>query len=215
MTIVGRSGLYESRSSSNFSPFGFETTVAPADLTPAGFQRFGNFTDIGEVDWKDGAVSGTYFPGETFVRVPDPQCAGVSTVNAAGVSLRDRCNNGLSALAVVNPDGTQTLVLKNAQPGTRGNLGANTMEGPGRWTLDASLAKGFKIDETKTFEVRADATNVLNHPTPCSPAFCNVGPGQNNRGSNLQLNGATPFGVVGVKNAIASRQFQVTLRLTF
>ena len=37
MTIVGRSGLYESRSSSNFSPFGFETTVAPADMTPEGF----------------------------------------------------------------------------------------------------------------------------------------------------------------------------------
>src|SRR5688572_9762159 len=215
MTIVGRSGLYESRSSSNFSPFGFETTVAPVDITPEGAAMFGNFTGVGEVDWKDGAVNGTYFPGRDFVRVPDPQCAGVSTAAAAGLTLRERCGNGLTGLAVVNPDGTQTLVLKNAQPGTRGNLGANTMEGPGRWTLDASLAKGFKIDETKTFEIRADATNVLNHPIPCSPAFCNVGPGQTNRGTNLQLNGLTPFGVIGVKNAIASRQFQVTLRLEF
>ncbi len=75
MTVVGRSGLYESRSSSNFAAFTPETTVAPVDLTPAGFQKFGNFTGIGEVEWKDGAVSGTYFPGITFVRVPDPQCA--------------------------------------------------------------------------------------------------------------------------------------------
>jgi hypothetical protein len=215
MTIVGRSGLYESRSSSNFSPFGFETTVAPVDITPEGFQRFGNFTDLGEVEWEDGAVSGTYFPGLTFVRVPDPQCNGVSTLDAAGLSLRQRCNNGLTALAVANPDGTQTLVLQNAQPGTRGNLGANTMEGPGRWTLDGSMSKGFRLGETRKLQVRFDATNILNHPTPCSPAFCNVAFPQNNRGTNLQLNGVSPFGLIGLKNATAHRQFQATVRLEF
>ena len=215
MTIVGRSGLYESRSSSNFAAFTPETTVAPVDVTPEGFQKFGNFTGFGEVDWKDGAVTGTYFPGQTFVRVPDPQCAGVGAVGAAGLTLRERCNNGLTALAVVNPDGTQTLVLQNAQPGTRGNLGANTMEGPGRWTLDGSISKGFRLDETRKLQVRFDATNILNHPSPCSPAFCNVAPGQTNRGTNLQLNGVTPFGLVGVKNALPHRQFQATVRLEF
>jgi hypothetical protein len=215
MTIVGRSALYESRSSSNFAAFAPETTVAPVDITPEGFAQFGNFTGTGKVDWKDGAVSGTYFPGVNFVRVPDPQCAAVSTVSAAGLTLRERCNNGLSAVAVANPDGTQTVVLKNALPGTRGNLGTNTMEGPGRWTLDGSVSKGFRLTESKKLEFRADATNVLNHPIPCSPAFCNVGLGQNNRGTNLQLNGLTPFGLVGVKNATGSRQFQVTARLEF
>jgi hypothetical protein len=215
MTVVGRSGLYESRSSSNFAAFTPETTVAPVDITAAGFQQFGNFTGVGSVDWKNGAVSGTYFPGTNFVRVPDPQCAGVSTVLAAGVSLRDRCNNGISALAVVNPDGSQSLVLQNAQPGTRGNLGSNTMEGPGRWSLDASLSKGFRLAETKTLQVRFDATNILNHPTPCSPAFCNPAAGQTNRGTNLQLNGFTPFGLIGLKNAMVHRQFQGTLRLEF
>jgi hypothetical protein len=212
MTIVGRSGLYESRSSSNFAAFSPETTVAPADLTPAGFARFGNFTGLGGVEWKDGQVSGTYFPGVNFVRVADPQCAGVADIDAGGLSLRQRCNNGLSALAVVNPDGTQTLVLQNVQPGTRGNLGANTMEGPGRWTLDGSLAKGFQIDETKKVQVRFDATNILNHPLPCSPAFC---AGFNTRGTNLQLNGFTQFGLVGLKNAIPARQFQATVRVEF
>jgi hypothetical protein len=210
MTIVGRSALYESRSSSNFAAFAPETTVAPVDITPEGFARFGNFTGIGKVDWQAGAASGTYFPGVTFTRVPDPQCAAVSTVAAAGLTLRERCNNGLSAVAV---DGT--VVLKNAMPGTRGNLGANTMEGPGRWTLDSSISKGFRLDETRKLELRADATNVLNHPIPCSPAFCNVGVGQTNRGTNLQLNGLTPFGLLGVKNAVGSRQFQVTVRLEF
>jgi hypothetical protein len=171
MTIVGRSGLYESRSSSNFAAFTPETTVAPVDITAAGFQQFGNFTGIGSVDWKNGAVSGTYFPGTNFVRVPDPQCAGVSTVIAAGVSLRDRCNNGISALAVVNPDGSQSLVLQNAQPGTRGNLGSNTMEGPGRWSLDASLSKGFRLAETKTLQV---PVRRHEHPEPPHTLFSGV-----------------------------------------
>jgi hypothetical protein len=215
MTIVGRSGLYESRSSSNFSAFTPETTVASVDLTPAGFERFGNFTGIGNVEWNEGSPSGTYFPGVTFARVPDPQCAGVGDINAAGLSLRARCNNGLSALAVVNSDGTQTLVAQNTLPGTRGNLGVNTMEGPGRWTLDGSLSKSIRLDETRKLQVRFDATNVLNHPLPCSPAFCNVTLPQTNRGTNLQLNGFSPFGVIGLKNAQAHRQFQATMRLEF
>jgi hypothetical protein len=108
-----------------------------------------------------------------------------------------------------------TAVLQNAQPGTRGILGANTMEGQGRWSLDTSISKGFRFDETRKLQVRFDATNILNHPSPCSPAFCNVGPGQTNRGTNLQLNGLTPFGLVGVKNALPHRQFQATMRLEF
>ena len=39
MTVVGRSGLYESRSSSNFAAFTPETTVAPVDITAEGFQK--------------------------------------------------------------------------------------------------------------------------------------------------------------------------------
>ena len=75
MTIVARSGLYESRNSSNLSAFTFPTTVAPANLTPAGASMFGNFQGVGQVEWKEGAGNGTYFPGINFVRVSDPQCA--------------------------------------------------------------------------------------------------------------------------------------------
>jgi hypothetical protein len=89
------------------------------------------------------------------------------------------------------------------------------MEGPGRWTLDGSLSKSIRLDETRKLQVRFDATNVLNHPLPCSPAFCNVTLPQTNRGTNLQLNGFSPFGVIGLKNAQAHRQFQATMRLEF
>ena len=206
-TIVGRSGLYESRSSSNFTPFNFETTVAPAELTPAGAAKFGNFTGVGKVDWKDGDAAGTYFPGVNFVRVPDPQCASVTTLQG----LRDRCNSGLTALAVVE-SGSQTIVLQNAQPGTRGSLGVGTVEGPAMWGLDGAVSKAFRIDERRKLQIRFDATNILNHAQPCSPGFC---AGFNTRGTNLALNNPSNFGLVGVKTLMAPRQFQATLRLDF
>jgi hypothetical protein len=213
MTPVGRSGLYESRSSSNFSPFGFSTTVAPAVVTPAGEAMFGNFKGMGQVDWKEGAATGTYFPGITFARVAEPQCAGVTTTNG----LQTRCNALLQAVAVVGANGSQTVVLQNAEPGTRGNIGVNTMEGPGLWSLDGSLSKAFRIDETKRLQVRFDATNIFNHATPCAPVQC---PG-NAFGTNLSLQPVNPFaffanfGVIGAKNLSPPRQFQATVRLDF
>jgi hypothetical protein len=210
-TIVGRSALYESLNSSNF---GFPpANLSPVDLSPAGLARFGNFAHgIGKVHWAEGAATGTYFNDIEFVRVPDPQCATVTTkVSGAGQTLQGRCNNALTAVAVVNPDGSQTLVFQNAQPGTRGNLGTNTIEGPGMWTLDGSMSKAFQIDEKRRVQIRFDATNILNHAAPCSPGFC---PGTA-RGTNLSLNGTTDFGLIGVKSALPARQFQGSLRLDF
>ena len=210
-TIAGRSMLYESVNSSNF---GFPpANLGPVDLSPAGAAAFGNFAHgIGEVYWGKGAATGTYFNDIQFVRVPDPQCQSVTTkVSGAGQTLQGRCNTQLSALAVVAPDGTQTLVFQNSQPGTRGNLGTNTIEGPGMWTLDGSMSKSFQLDERRRIQLRFDATNILNHATPCSPGFC---PGQA-RGTNLSLNGTTDFGLIGVKSALPARQFQGSLRLDF
>jgi hypothetical protein len=210
-TIVGRSALYESLNSSNF---GFPPgNLGPVDLSPEGVARYGNFAHgIGEVHWEKGAATGTYFPNTSFVRVPDPQCATVTTkASGAGQTLQGRCNSLLTAVAIANSDGTQTLVFQNPQPGTRGNLGTNTIEGPGMWTLDASMSKAFVIDERRKVQIRFDATNVLNHAQPCAPGFC---PGTA-RGTNLALNGTSDFGLIGVKSALQARQFQASLRLDF
>ena len=106
------------------------------------------------------------------------------------------------------------IILQNALPGTRGSLGRNTLYGLGYWGVDMAISKGFQISEGWRAELRIDANNIFNHPTP--------GPGSgNNRGTaSVGLGGGTPFGQIGGKGAATSqfpeaRQFQFKLRLEF
>src|SRR5581483_10374190 len=56
----------------------------------------------------------------------------------------------------------------------------NDVSGPGNWRLNASLFKDFKVwREGKYLELRADAFNVLNHPS-----FGNPGSTSTNIGAN-------------------------------
>jgi hypothetical protein len=49
--------------------------------------------------------------------------------------------------------------------GTLGNSGRNTIEGPGTFSLNLSLARSFKLkDDQHRIEARVDATNFTNHP---------------------------------------------------
>jgi hypothetical protein len=48
-------------------------------------------------------------------------------------------------------------------PGTFGNLGRNTITGPGFDDIDASIAKFFKPTERINLQFRAEFFNLLNH----------------------------------------------------
>ena len=54
--------------------------------------------------------------------------------------------------------------------GTWGNLGRYVASGPGNYEIDTSLTKNFKISETKSFNLRAAAFNLLNHPQWGNPS---------------------------------------------
>jgi hypothetical protein len=50
-------------------------------------------------------------------------------------------------------------------PGTFGDAGRNTIEGPGLFSLNLSLARSFTLgNERRRIEARVDATNFTNHP---------------------------------------------------
>jgi len=46
-----------------------------------------------------------------------------------------------------------------------GNAGRNTITGPQQFTLNASMARTFRINDRYSADLRIDAANALNHPT--------------------------------------------------
>src|SRR5262245_22066742 len=157
--------------------------------------------------WPAGANAGNYF-GNIFTKVPDPQCGAIDA------SLKNLCT--LQAIA----DKSGNIILQNAQPGTRGNVGLNTIEGAGAWTADMALTKSFTVRENLKGTIRVDARNIFNHPTPGAPAAA-FGGAPIDGGAQLNLNDANPFGNMPLKGASAGywspsqRAFQLKVRLDF
>jgi hypothetical protein len=146
----------------------------------------------GDVKWGDqssnGQLTGNYFGTGNLVKVTDPQCANVSS------QIRSFCS--LQAVQ----DSSGQYVFQNPQPGTRGTIGRQTIENPGSWEFDANIRKSFQITESKSLQIRLDASNILNHPSPNNPT--------------LSINSMNDFGFIQEKNT-NHRQFQAQLRLLF
>ena len=98
------------------------------------------------------------------------------------------------------PDGRPGLiVLRHPMPGERGNLGVTTMEGVGLWLFDTAMSKTFRIGESKSVQLRVDAQNILNHPTPNDPG-ASSGCTNGASGDNLSIVASTnDFGRIGSK----------------
>jgi hypothetical protein len=108
-------------------------------------------------------------------------------------------NNNCTLLALADAK-TGAIVLQQTQVGKLGNMPQNTIRGIGTWSLDGNLGKTFRITESKSLQVRVDATNIMNHPTPGAPS--------------VSLAGATTdFGSITTKTG--TRSFQGQVRFTF
>ena len=161
----------------------------------------------GNMVWDGAANQGRYF-GEDFVVVPDPQCDLANTTDTMGFNLAANVNCGLQAVARIVPAGTPgaivfdgqnvQIVLQNPLPGRQGTLGQSTLETLGWIRFDGNLGKTFRFTESKSLQIRVDATNVLNHPTPAAPT--------------LSIN-SDNFGLSTSKTG--GRSFQGQLRFTF
>jgi hypothetical protein len=121
---------------------------------------------------------------------------------------------GNPAAWIANPSATFALPAA----GTIGNLGRNTIYGPGFTNVDLALIKNTKITERTELQFRADAFDILNHPN-----FGQPGP--------LAANGATIITITGgvvpatfgsitstrfpIADSGSSRQLQLALKLRF
>jgi hypothetical protein len=193
-----------------------------ANFTPDNLGQFSR--SGGSVNWNGpagngvggagtgGSATGTYFgSANIYSKVPDPQCAlggpldhtdpfGYNLVTTNGTTVNNNCT--LLALADAK---TGTIVLQQTQIGRLGNMPQNTIRGVGSWSLDGNLGKTFRISESKSLQVRVDATNVMNHPQPANPSLSLAG-------------AATDFGSVTTKGGLGNgnpRSFQGQVRFSF
>jgi hypothetical protein len=142
---------------------------------------------MGSVTEQPGGVV-NYFAG--LKQIQDPAFGGVTPSQTL--------QNSFSNFAIADANNNPLLV--NPTPGTLGNLGLKWIEGPKTLNLDMNLVKRIKIAETKEFEMRMDAINVLNHPL-----FVLTAP-------NLNIDSAT-FGRITTANG--ARTFVLNARVNF
>jgi hypothetical protein len=173
------------------SPTGLYASSVPDVVGPCPLKGFG------KVQWS--GDFGNFF-GDRFAKVPDPQCAVVAD------NLRSLCT-----LQAITDATTGQILLQNPKPGTRGNLGRQTLELPGQWSFDASLSKTLRVLEGKSLQIRMDATNIFNHPVPYLAA--------NSVGLNINSSNAFGFiqdkGSSTVANSEKFRQFKAQIKFLF
>jgi hypothetical protein len=151
-------------------------------MTPSVVGAFAK--DLGKVTKLSNGV--TYFDGLQVI--PDPARAGVTALQNVQGSFSKR------AIA----DASGRILLVNPAPGQVGNLGQKWVEGPSRLGLDMNVVKRVRIDETKTFELRVDAINLLNKPQWGDPV--------------TSINNLS-FG--RITNATGNRSFVINTRVNF
>ncbi len=100
-----------------------------------------------------------------------------------------------------------TCAFQDPQLGSFGNVGLNTLRGPGVENWDASLLKSFPLGESRRLEFRSEFYNLLNHTN-----FLFAAPGPQN-GNNSTVLGSSTFGYVTASRA--PRQIQLALKLYY
>ena len=147
--------------------------------------------------------------GASFADRPN-LAPGASTNPTSGVS------RGCTGVAAGTPLGTPTLYFDPCafvpQPlGTFGNLGRNTLIGPGFAELDFSVVKSFAIREGMDLQFRTECFNLANHPNFQAPST------NYRRIFDGTANGQLVSTAVGALTATTttSRQIQFGLKLVF
>jgi len=111
------------------------------------------------------------------------------TIDGAGYNINNFCRS-CSLRPLLKPGGNNNPVtgdinhwfdetqFEKVPQGYFGNLGRNTMSGPGQTKVDFSIFKVFPVAEGKNLQFRAEFFNLPNHPNfagPSSAVFTNAG----------------------------------------
>ena len=126
---------------------------------------------------------------------------------AGGVSQRPDQVGDSRATPCVPGTFFNTCAYADPNQGSFGNVGRNTIQGPGNRVWDFSLFKFFKVNERSNLEFRAEFFNVLNHTN-----FLFARPGPQN-GNPATVLGDPHFGLLTASRD--PRQIQLAMKFSF
>jgi len=136
-------------------------------------------------------------------------------LNTTSFSMHDRpdLEPGCSNSPVLGgPDRYWDINCFELQPAnTRGNLGRNTVIGPGLVAVDVSLVKSFDLGRDRSLQFRAECFNLPNHPNFAVPSGRTAFTGVNPDGTPIV---APTWGRI-TSTVTTSRQIQLGLKLSF
>ena len=178
---------------------------------------------------------GTAIAGQTFsspvVTAGVVQTTAVANVPGGGNTRNIRRPNVVPGVNPYLKTGRQFLnpaAFSTPAPGTFGNSRRNDYSGPNLAQLDLTLSKSFHATEKTSFDVRADAYNILNHPNYANPGTVRlnqtlatgIGNGSQPGTAFTTANAGSAFGILSstVGNQVgigANRQIQLSLRAIF
>ncbi len=109
-------------------------------------------------------VSGIFsaLSGAPFSVITGYDQTGIDDLSVRRPNLVPGCNPN-PILGKVN-DWFNTACFAAPPAGELGNLGRNTLVGPGFWDLDFAVMKNTRLSEKLTVQFRAEAFNLFNHP---------------------------------------------------
>jgi Carboxypeptidase regulatory-like domain/TonB dependent receptor len=167
--------------------------------------------------WATRGLAGTLLGGwqlngifSAYTGRPYTLTASGSTLNMPGnEQTPDQIKPEVEKLGKVGDDGTWFDTSAFARPtGVRfGNVGRNTMSGPGVVNLDLSLFRTFKLTERFNLQFRAESFNVSNTPHFSTPTDDIADINSSNFGRILSTESTAAMG--------RSREFRFGLRLSF
>jgi hypothetical protein len=146
------------------------------------------------------------------VRLGFNRSGNLNTVNYA-MHERPDLKPGYSNNPILGgPDRYWDINAFTLQPANqRGNLGRNTLIGPGIVSFDFSVVKSFPIDEFRRFEFRGEMFNLPNHPNFGVPSGLTAFTGVSATGAP---NISPTWGVIST-TVTPSRQIQFALKYVF
>ena len=145
---------------------------------------------------------------------------GIATgTSRSGVNATDRPNAVYGqTVALSNPTPNQWFNIDAfaANPtGTFGNVGRNTVIGPGILDWDGSVLRNFKFTESKYLQFRFEVFNAANHPNFADPN-ASLSANQLNSSTLQPIPGTGAFGTINsTRSSIDMRELQFSLKFIF